>query len=88
MVRENRSKYWKLIDREIRSFFQRICCASGITQIYKVQAPPNVEPIFYQNARSPLIIGAVVAMGTWSRGFVIGGYPGIKPEQLTLRETH
>lgn len=38
------------------SCVQRIRLASGANAIYKVQAPPTVEPAFYQRARSPLLV--------------------------------
>lgn len=40
------------------SCVQRIRNAAGQTAIYKVQAPPTVEPDFYQRARSPLLVDA------------------------------
>jgi hypothetical protein len=40
------------------SCVQRLECASGPTRIYKVQAPPTIEPTFYERARSPLVVGA------------------------------
>ncbi len=40
------------------SCVQRIHTAAGQTAIYKVQAPPTVEPDFYQRARSPLLVEA------------------------------
>jgi hypothetical protein len=40
------------------SCVQRLQCADGSSYIYKVQAPPTVEPTFYQNAQSPLVVSA------------------------------
>ncbi|MBX3010271.1 MAG: phosphotransferase [Caldilineaceae bacterium] len=40
------------------SCVQRLQCATGQRFIYKVQAPPTVEPSFYQSARSPLLAAA------------------------------
>ncbi len=42
------------------SCVQRVECASGRTYVYKVQAEPTVEPLFYERARSPLLVGARV----------------------------
>lgn len=42
------------------SCVQRLHCVNGQTHIYKVQAPPTVEPAFYRHARSPLVVGAQV----------------------------
>ncbi len=39
---------------------QRLHCADGATYIYKVQAPPTVEPTFYERARSSLLPAARV----------------------------
>lgn len=40
------------------SCVQRLQCAAGPSYIYKVQAPPTVEPTFYQHAQSPLVVAA------------------------------
>jgi hypothetical protein len=40
------------------SSVERVRFASGESRIYKVQAPPTVEPEFYQQARSPLLVRA------------------------------
>lgn len=45
------------------SCVQRIRCVAGQSYVYKVQAPPTVEPAFYQHARSPLLVGAQVLPG-------------------------
>lgn len=42
------------------SCVQRVSCEDGQTYIYKVQSPPTVEPAFYENARSPLLVSAQV----------------------------
>jgi len=42
------------------SCVQRLQCADGQSYIYKVQAPPSIEPTFYQHARSPLLVTARV----------------------------
>ncbi len=42
------------------SCVQRLKCENDQTFIYKVQAPPTVEPDFYRSANSPLIVGAQV----------------------------
>lgn len=43
------------------SCVQRLQCDPGPSIIYKVQAEPTVEPTFYQQAQSPLLVGAQVA---------------------------
>lgn len=40
------------------SSVQRVRTADGRRHIYKVQAPPSVEPEFYARARSPLLVPA------------------------------
>ncbi|MBM4456413.1 MAG: aminoglycoside phosphotransferase family protein [Chloroflexi bacterium] len=40
------------------SCVQRLRLAGGATRIYKVQAPPTVEPAFYARACSPLLVAA------------------------------
>lgn len=40
------------------SCVQRITCSANMRYIYKVQAPPTVEPAFYQRAHSPLLVVA------------------------------
>lgn len=45
------------------SCVQRLECATGVTHIYKAQAPPTVEPAFYLHARSPLLVSAQVLPG-------------------------
>jgi len=42
------------------SCVQRLTCADGRTFIYKVQSQPTVEPEFYQQARSPLLVRSQV----------------------------
>jgi hypothetical protein len=42
------------------SCVQRIRTEDGRSRIYKVQAPPTVEPLFYARARSPLLAEAQV----------------------------
>lgn len=42
------------------SCVQRLDCGDGRSLIYKVQAPPTVEPAFYANATSPLLVAAQI----------------------------
>lgn len=42
------------------SCVQRLHCAAGQRYIYKVQAPPTVEPTFYRQAHSPLLVAAQI----------------------------
>jgi hypothetical protein len=40
------------------SCVQRLWCGDGRSWIYKTQAPPTVEPAFYRQAASPLLVAA------------------------------
>ena len=42
------------------SSVQRVRTADGARRIYKVQAPPTLEPAFYARARSPLLVATRV----------------------------
>ncbi|MFN8445536.1 MAG: phosphotransferase [Caldilineaceae bacterium] len=42
------------------SCVQRLNCGEGRSLIYKVQAPPTVEPLFYANAESSLLASAQI----------------------------
>ena len=52
VVRRTTIHQWAL------SCVERIECADGKTCIYKVQRPPTVEPTFYEQARSSLLVKA------------------------------